>query len=760
MNFYFLDGCAPTPLAHYLKALGILRLVAEQADPGVRGWWERDRFRLMTRLDGDELLRFFLEQYEPTPLVAPWNKGSGFFYKNDPGITPVEVSHARRFARLRDGIEAARSLLDELSNADQLVRAIKNETKNKNLTRAQKEDLKKSDDYKKRLSDAERIFKARKADLIPHIRMQWRGPHREWMDAAMVLSDDGTPKFPALLGTGGNDGRLDFTNNFFQRLNDVFDLADPVGVPRASAKSWFESALMGNVTPNLASITAGQYFPGFAGGANNGNGPTASTLLNPVDYLLMLEGAILFSAHATRRLGKTSTSRASAPFAVSSQGAAYATAAEADEDPRGEQWMPLWSQPLSLLELKRLLAEGRTQIGARSVREPLDFARAVARLGTARGITSFQRYGYIERNGQNKFAVPLGRFVVPDRINPYLSCLDDLDTWLPHLRRAARDAGASSRFKIVERQFFDALFAVSQRPNEPGRWQTVLLAMTAIEAVQITGSGYRAGPIPKLRPEWVAAADDGTPEFRLALSFALQAGRFKGTPAFPVDAIRRHWLPLDTKMTWKYSTSGSGGQNRLQTNPGMVIKGRLGKTDAIALVERRLVEAAQRGERRLPLQAAPRTAAGLLELSLFISGFVDIDRTLALGRALMALDHRQWSTGKVVPQKLKILNVPMPDDGWIIIRLAVLPWPLPDGRRIGADPAILRYLVSGNAGIAIDLALRRLNAAGIKSVLRTATVSSDTARRWAAALVFPITQSTAVKLLRRIEIQSKEENVL
>ncbi len=37
-----LSGCAPVPLAHYLKALGVLRLVAEQADPATpRHAWPR-----------------------------------------------------------------------------------------------------------------------------------------------------------------------------------------------------------------------------------------------------------------------------------------------------------------------------------------------------------------------------------------------------------------------------------------------------------------------------------------------------------------------------------------------------------------------------------------------------------------------------------------------------------------------------------------------------------------------------------------------
>ena len=73
-HLHVLKGCAPTPLANYLKALGILRLVGEQADPQARGWWEGERFCLLTTLSKEELERFFLEDYAPTPLVAPSSK--------------------------------------------------------------------------------------------------------------------------------------------------------------------------------------------------------------------------------------------------------------------------------------------------------------------------------------------------------------------------------------------------------------------------------------------------------------------------------------------------------------------------------------------------------------------------------------------------------------------------------------------------------------------------------------------------------------
>jgi CRISPR-associated protein Csx17 len=124
-----LGGCAPTPLAHYLKALGILRLVAEQADPEARAWWKGERYFLASHLDQRELIDFFLERYSPTPLVSPWNKGSGFFYASDPALTPCEHSTAKRFEDLRAGIAADRKPLHALEQADRDVRRIKSEAK-------------------------------------------------------------------------------------------------------------------------------------------------------------------------------------------------------------------------------------------------------------------------------------------------------------------------------------------------------------------------------------------------------------------------------------------------------------------------------------------------------------------------------------------------------------------------------------------------------------------------------------------------------
>ena len=154
-----LTGCAPTPLAAYLKALGILRLVSEQADPTARGFWQNESFVLSTTLSEEELAEFFLCRYAPTPIVDPWNGGSGFL-KNDKSadfLAKFEQSSTPRLARYQVGAKAARDLCHALSEAKLAEVAIKEESKA--LPAQQREALRNDPAYKEigRASCRERV---------------------------------------------------------------------------------------------------------------------------------------------------------------------------------------------------------------------------------------------------------------------------------------------------------------------------------------------------------------------------------------------------------------------------------------------------------------------------------------------------------------------------------------------------------------------------------------------------------------------------
>ena len=74
-----LDGCRPKPLASYLKAVGILRILSEQKDPQAKGAWRGESFVVNTSLSLNEFNDFFCNEYAPTPIISPWNGGSGFY---------------------------------------------------------------------------------------------------------------------------------------------------------------------------------------------------------------------------------------------------------------------------------------------------------------------------------------------------------------------------------------------------------------------------------------------------------------------------------------------------------------------------------------------------------------------------------------------------------------------------------------------------------------------------------------------------------
>lgn len=713
VNDIILSGCSPTPLASYLKALGVFRLVSEQADSSARGFWRNETFVLSTSLTREQLSDFFLRCYEPTPLIDPWNGGSGFL-KNDRAsgfLRQFEESPSPRLARYQNGIRDARALCEELNAAKQAEVAIKNEPKS--LPPPQRDALRRDPGYKARLAEAKRRFDRLKDAFIPECRLKWRGPHLEWLEAAVILDGDLSPQYPSLLGTGGNDGNLDFTDNFRQRLLDLFDISRPDTPPLSNTAALLEHALHGAVVLGTGGHSIGQYMPGSAGGANSTSGISGRSNVNPWDFVLFMEGTVLFSAAASRRLGVEGTSSTSAPFAIRANPSGHPSVSAREKAARGEQWFPLWERPATLREIRALLSEGRAQLGRAPVRDPVDMARAIARLGVARGITSFERYGYIERNGQSTFAVPLGRWKVSSQPNQDL--LSDLDGYLRRLSRQAGDKRATASLAEVGRRINDAVLAVAADGASPAGWQNLLVALSEADALAaaLPPSKNGFGMVPRLRSAWLAAGDDGSAEFRLAAVFASQ------------NRIRRYFLPLDRSCRRLHETGIAS----------MVCTGRDLVSDCISLLDRRLVEAAGDGSRCLQQDAA--IFASLSDLAAFLDGLLDTGRILSLTRALMAVDYRN-PPSLVVPSSADV-----PHDGFALFRFCLAPrhW------RIGipARADIFRRLASGDLVTASRLAATHLRAHG--RIPPLSIVVGDP-RRIAAALAFPLSVASRDVLAR------------
>lgn len=694
IHVHRLAGCAPQPLAHYLKALGVLRLVAEK-DPAARAFWKDDVFVLATALDRAALTRFFLDEYTPTPILAPWNGGSGFYPKDAKhGIDPIARSPAARFAPYRGAIEIAKQLVGPRAESP------KKEEKNR---------------------------------LLQACRQRFEGAALDWFNAAVVLTGEDGAQYPALLGTGGNDGRLDFTNNQMQRLVALFDPATGAALPEAADS--LGAALFGEPVADLVELAIGQFLPGSKG-------------VNPWDFVLMLEGAVLFQVAAVRRLDGAGLPQAAAPFAVRGQAGGYASACAADESARGEQWMPLWNGAASMAEVRALFAEGRLQSGGHRAHKALDAARAVARLGVARGVGSFVRFGYIERNGQANLAVPLGRWQV--KIEPHIQLLDEIDPWVDQLRRASRGNTAPASLGRVLRVIEAAMLAVCHGSTAE-RWQSVLLALAEAEDMLTARPKATADahlqPLPRLSPDWLDAADDGSEHVRIARAIASQTGPLDRRTASDFGPIRVHCLPLDPRSGFTRFATGEAG---LLHDPRVVWTGRDLVSDLGQIALRRVMEHQRFGSEAFPLRG--RAFARLDDVARFLEGALDEARIGGLARAFMAVD---WPTVRRPaepprPQHPSVLHA--------IFRLAYAPERVHARTREGSreldprcDPAPVRLLLAGRLHAAAEAALRRLGTRGVRSRIHHAVGSPALAARLAASLAIPVAPLDLGRLLLLVD---------
>ncbi|MCA9173793.1 MAG: type I-U CRISPR-associated protein Csx17 [Planctomycetales bacterium] len=698
VHIHRLTGCRPTPLAHYLKALGVLRLVSEQADGRARGWWMDESFLLATRLDRVRLETFFLENYSPTPLLTPWNGGSGFYPKdNKTGLEAIAGSSADRFEAYRIALAHAKQIVANL-------------------------------DAKPDKGDA-------KNSVIRECRRVWRGPAFLWIEAAMALGSDGDPAFPAMLGTGGNDGRLEFATNFMLRLHSMFDLTSDLGLPNPSTSPQLKMALWESPSPALEGGAIGQFLPGAAGGPNGTSGFSGGIGVNPWDYVLMLEGAVLFAAGLARRAQANALPQAAAPFAVRSSGSGYGSAGDSDVGGRGEQWMPLWSQPSTCDELAGLLREGRSQINGKAAARGTDMARAIARMGVARGIHQFERYGYIERNGLSNLAVPLGRFDVRPR--PSQRLLDEVAPWVDRLRQVAADKQAPQSLARVHRACELALFNCATRAAGADFLQ-LLMAMADAEDQMVASPRFSAekncAPAPRPSPQWLDVVEQDSHEYRLALALAAQQGSMepKSTPA----PVRLHWLPLAAN-----GHRFAKGESGLAIGPEQAAIGGDLVRAAISVVDRRLL-AFQRGAsgELMPLKPIRDCyGAGLDDIRAFLDQRTDDGRILGYARALMAIRfHDRSQTPAVKANQLDR----HPLGGLALYGICRLAMPvgdlgLPNGKvLVRCNPMLFHRLRAGDVAGAIRTGCRQLSNAGLRPKLQLAIGSQSLGRRLAASLAF------------------------
>ena len=850
-NEITLPGCSPTPLASYLKALGVLRLIVSStsnasgtaADPQARGWWESERFHLHTRLDREALTRFFLEDYAPSPIIAPWNGGSGFYPGDQKeGIESfTEANVANRFVLLANTIQAAIHEINRRGFNPQLKLIVGNQTRLADCSHHSKNTLEfryriSADDVftndicigddalrpnqaritdksgKKQLSLGGRgedgalvvlnlkitsspkngytytagdivrvkvIFsedvkvearpeKTDKAPFVAGLRGRLPDAALGWLDATLALSGDKL-SFPQLLGTGGNDGRLDFTNNFMQRLaTTLFDIS--TGKPTGQAARLLGTALFADGTWGFHKVAIGQFAPGAAGGPNATTGYEADANVNPWDFVLALEGAMMFAGAATRRHQGSPELGASFPFTVRPTGAGWGGVADSDEgSARAEFWAPMWNQPAGYDEIGGLLKEGRAVLNRKTARDGLDFARAAASLGISRGVSAFARYGFVMRSGKAYLAAPLGTLSVSSHATEGAELISDLDTgsWLSRVRRLARGKDTPTRARTAIKQLEDALFAMSGAHISSRTVQGALGALgDLVRWLKNRKDAHGVPPPPRLSYKWVRMADDGTSEYRVAAALASLGWPRRDAPAEgevqrtdTVDrkeriALAAHFAPISAETVPKrWRIWDAQNESRVVWGAGGL------ESNLIAVLQRRLIDVAIDA----PLEAA--AAARLEDVVAYLEGDFDDTRCARLLAGLVwvrpalrlsSANYRRY----IVPfayAALKPIFAPATSLKALAERQLI-----PPDCKLRVPPGLVSQLRSGHVEEAVQLALARARASGISCPFDGSGTSLTTAtgRRLSAALLIPLDKYGLQALMERAYPAEKEnENV-
>lgn len=633
-----LHGCTPEPLGNYLKALGVFRLVAEQADPRTMTFWKDGLFRLITNLSDDDLVRFFVNGignakdriYSPTPIFAPWGGRPGF-YKDGNKEAKSRLAKilwcARKSGRYRNAADTIRGFRRQLRERGWIV------------TKPKKDKL----------------------GVVTVARRSWPAAGVDWFDACLAIEDD--PRFGFLYGTGGNEGSADITNNFWELIEEA------IGLPQAkpNAEEMLKCALFGSPRVGGTTRSAGQHFPSATDSPNIGQDFTGSTSANPWDVVLMMEGGVLFAGAATKRLSQHGKGKAAFPFMLDHVATGEPQSSQKDEPKqdarivrsRAEFWMPLWDRPTTLGEFKALLSEGRLQ---RTTGEPathsLQAMEAISTLGISKGIAAFHRVGLFERRGKGYYvSSSLGNYPVPRKPHPLGAILTEIAPIRDQAYRNLREGpGVPERILVARRRLSEAFAAVVNERQEIVN-EDVLSLLSAVATLErevslLKDRDFRLVPCKPLSSEWGRFVEH-QPECRLARAIANIAPWGErgqdGQRGDAVQAIRANLLPVARR--------GNSWQWDKDSRSAVWARGASLFDNLAAVLRRRLIDATKGKGEGLPLWSG--YCASFSDLLALWNGEVDEERLGELIHALALIDTGTWKAENIARAQEK--NDPTPD---------------------------------------------------------------------------------------------------
>ncbi|WP_204103737.1 MULTISPECIES: type I-U CRISPR-associated protein Csx17 [Spirulina sp. CCY15215] len=680
-------GLMVRPLSNYLAALGLLRLV-----PDLQGYWQGDRF--WVDRDLDEVIDYLFKSYQPSPIFTPWNKSGGWFKETKQGktyapwIEEFRQSQGDRFALLREAI----------ATIDREYQRATDEGffQNPNMGDYAKHDKDKNDKYRKKV-------------FVTRLRANASPSFLHWIDTVYAFLPDALTTI-AIAGKAGNDG-VEYSKVFAETLRELFDKS---GAPKPDSRMALQALLCGETAIAFKKISPGLYSPN-SGGLNRNfkNGSKfEDKRINPWELALSFEGLLAFASQTANRLDGLDSGSAAVPFAVRASNVGYASAAE--EGFRLELWLPVWSQPLNAKKLKRLFARGRSRLDDKPAKNGLEFARTLPQLARRTGIKRLERYGIIERASEqgNTWACHLGTFFTKQ---DDVTLISQAERWVK-----------SFNSRLLKERYFETL--TGRRRLEDF---VIDLGESFVRADR-SPSKFKDIRRPQLDKEWAdrLLEENNCPEVRLAIALS-HAWSFspKNKEQEKLNHLLNHLLPWGTRDL---------------------------ESAAIAASQNWAIYASQH-KNTIPQRFRPY--ARLDDLAQFLRLETDDDRIWKLARGLRVVQANKvdlgFQRGNFSPGFEAIAIC------WHWCELWRDSKKDPKIETFKYEGQILSGLSSGRSRIAMDAALRRLrgNLSGltdtssgnnIPTLQRGYDLPLHLSRRWAAALAFPLSNSSISVLTKNL----------
>ena len=729
---HVLRGCRPDSFLSYFKALGVFRVLAKNLDSTARFAFREDAAIVHTERSRQEIEEFFLVEFSPTPILNPWNKGSGLLKgAKSPGaeatVASILATQTSRFAAYREAITVATAAIETAN-----LRGPMNDADKKKLIVA--------------------LYRAR----CPEAAL-------EWLDSAIILGASQT-SFPPLMGSGGNDGRLDFGVNFAENALIVTGEAVKKGIVVADLlRDAFDGT---GYAMLLRGSGLGQFAPATAAMFNSGNSTSSSPLSNPWDYVLTFEGAVAFSGALVKRA--SAYERPSFPFMFTSVAAGFGSASSS-EDTHGEVWLPIWRGTASWSAIAALLRRGRLEVDVsdscrtsrRVARSSFDAVYGALTLGVASGIERLERVVLLKRNGLAFTGTSAGAIVVRDRVDPAFSSLSrETLQWISH----TRNKQIGSQAAVAIRSYEDAVYAYAatrfEGVDRRVALQEMIVALGSVDRAVALAPPKEHRPLPFLDESLLdidGPLDDGSAEHRIARALASYGGH--------------RGANLSSQLRFDLVGVRLGSRNELEYGH---VRETLWRPDTLSM----LASICARRARDVAGAKDDSDAACMLSSESFVNesdfeelfaGEVDIDRVgrLLLGYALITpkafrilrggYSRASLVDGTAKRADFKISEIPC---AFALLKLAFDRTPHPnfertaDGQRRQEplDAELVSLLLTGLPDRAINLAARRLRASGFAP--RDASGTDFDPLTYAAFLLVPASRGMIRTCARRALLTS------